>query len=976
MNAQSGRSFLSPVLIGRASQVEYLRWLLSDESRPGTVIVSGEAGIGKSRLAREARVLAEDAGYEVIQGSCFERDRALPHSLMIDVLRHSLLNRAPNEVETLLGDSGREVVKLVPELALQCPSIVPTMALDAEQEKRRLFHALSQLLGRLSRDRGLLVVLEDLHWADETTLEFLLHCCRSLSGDPARRAVLLLTYRPEDAQPPLVHALAELDRLRLATEIGLEQLTRAETEVMVRAILDLHRPLRRDYSQALFELTEGNPFFIEEVLKSLHTSTGDAPDVDGQAIDLVAVPRTVEDAVTRRCEQLGAGSRDLLEIAAVAGQRFDLPLMQKVTGSSGQALLDQVKELVAAQLVTEEAPQRFRFRHALTREAVYAHMLSTERRDRHRALAEAIEDIIATQPEELEARLGDLAHHFFEAGIWSRAQQYCEEAGRRARDLFAPAACVQHLSHALEAARRLGEPQTPSILRLRAGSYELMGEFNKALADLETALESAQRQKDEREEWEALTALGMLWLSRDYGRAGDHFEAALSLARRMDDRRLVAHTLNRVGNWQMNVGDPPAALARHQEALSVFRELGDLEGMAETLDLLGMTSFHSVRLADQAAYHSQAVALFRELGNRQGAISSLSLLAMNATNYDWAMQASGEAEFGEAVAAGEAALWESGEIGWRAGEAFACYALGMALGARGRYDRALPIVKQGLAIAEEIEHSQWQVANLRALGELEVDLLAPERARTTLERGLALAQETKSGFWTACLSAALSRALTQLREPEAAAQHLDPFDAASRPGLITWLSGCAHADMALASRDFGLVLQVVDILEGWAWPDGRPSRLTLVRAEALLGLERPEQARAALDALLTPDARDIPAPLRWRGYALLGRILSAEGRRAEALSAYAAAQACIAEVAETVGDDTLRQLFASRASAQLPRSRPAASARRLAKQRFEGLTEREREVAALIAEGRSNRQIAEALVLSERTLLGNSGPNI
>src|SRR5205823_14830310 len=162
------------------------------------------------------------------------------------------------------------------------------------------------------------------------------------------------------------------------------------------------------------------------------------------------------------------------------------------SAAAGEALIGALKELVAAQLVVEETAERFRFRHALTREAVYSDLLSAERRQIHRAIGEAIETFYSDQPEAREAHLSDLAYHFYEAGAWPQAQTYCEQAGMRAQRLFAPGACVQYLSHALEAARRGGTASSATVLRQRASAYELLGEFTKALADLEMALGSAQ----------------------------------------------------------------------------------------------------------------------------------------------------------------------------------------------------------------------------------------------------------------------------------------------------------------------------------------------------------------------------------------------------------------------------------------------------------------------------------------------------
>src|SRR5581483_7321229 len=197
------------------------------------------------------------------------------------------------------------------------------------------------------------------------------------------------------------------------------------------------------------------------------------------------IPRTVQDAVQRRVEPLGAAARRLLVLAAVAGRRFDFALLQALTGQEERALLPALRELIAAQLVVEESPDRFAFRHALTRQAVYAELLGRERRALHREVGETLERLYGA---DLEPQLSDLAAHFAEAGDWEKAEVYGRRAGERALALFAPRAATEHFSRALEAARRRGAEPAAALYRGRGRAHDTLGDFEQARADFERAL--------------------------------------------------------------------------------------------------------------------------------------------------------------------------------------------------------------------------------------------------------------------------------------------------------------------------------------------------------------------------------------------------------------------------------------------------------------------------------------------------------
>ena len=582
------KSVVCPILVGRLPYVQTLHHFTEQaKSKIGhTVLISGEAGIGKSRLVAEAKAAATPQGFLILQGNCFQPDTAYPYAPLVDLLRPYFSADQPLMTTPEWASITRELSRLLPELFPVSSLQEPLSTLEADQNKRRLFAALHQIFSYLTAQQPVLVIVEDIHWSDDLSLEFLHQLARWSKTHPM---LMLVTYRSDEIGPSLSHWLAQLDRGHLASELPLTRLTRTEVDDMVKAIFELRRPVRTEFLDTVYALTEGNPFFIEEILKSLVVA-GDifyAKNTwDRKALEELHIPRSVQDAVKQRVRRLSDNAKQIVVIAAVTGRRFDFALLQALTQYDEQELLRGIKELIGAQLVVEESAERFAFRHALTRQAIYAELLIRERALLHQSIAETIERLHAAA---LDAYGAELAYHFFEAGRWERALHYCWRAGERARQLYALQAAVEQFTHALEAAHHLDVALPSALYRARAQAYQSRGEFEQARADFESAIRIAQDNQDKREEWQALLDLGRLWTERDYLKAIAYLKNALELAHTMQDPDLLARTLNPIGNWYGNTAQPLEAIRYHKEALALFEQLDSKPGLAETLSLLGFT---------------------------------------------------------------------------------------------------------------------------------------------------------------------------------------------------------------------------------------------------------------------------------------------------------------------------------------------------------------------------------------------------
>ena len=976
MSISLNKPIICPTLIGRQSEVTTLHALI-DQARSAqgqVVLISGEAGIGKSRLVAEAKTYATEQGFLLLQGNCFPTDRSSPYAPLLDLLRSS-------QAKELLTTYTANREPLARDLALLDLDLIPLPSggpppLEPEQEKRRLFVALTHFFTGVAAKQPVLLTVEDIHWSDETSLEFLHYLARHCTAHPL---LILATYRSDEAHLGLRHWLAQLDRERLNQEIALQGLTHVQIEAMLQAIFgqyqfasDAVRFVYGELLETITTLTEGNPFFVEEILTSLIT-TGDIFYTGGiwerKPLHELHIPRSIRDAVQQRTAQLSEQARHLLTLAAVAGRRFDFTLLQQIMQCDEQQLFLLIKELIAAQLVIEESDERFAFRHALTRQVISAELLARERKVLHRTIAETMEGLYAR---DVETRLADFAYHFYEAGLWPRAFEYAQRAGEKAMAFYAPRAALDSFTHALHAEYRLSVLPPSSLFHARGQAYELLGEFERARADYEAALQVARSTGENRAEWRALLRLGMLWAGRDYERSGEYYQHAIELARIIGDRSTLAHSLNRLGNWHLNVERPLEALAHHQEALNIFQGLADQPGIAETLDLLGMTSYLSGDLLGGTAYYMQAVALFRELDDRQGLTSSLATLTMRSITYQTDTMIPAVAHVSEVTADGELALNIARETEQRAAEAYALIFLAFCLGPQGDYARALECAGQGLRIAEEIDHRQWMTAAHCALGSLYRDLLALPQARHHLEQALQLANETSSFHWIRTATGHLASTYVLAHELRQAETILSGVFDATAPAqtLGQRLVWCARAELALAQNDASQALQIVEQLITSAAPidDNRAIlRLSRLRGEALTALNQASEAEAILQRAGRQAQQQGAFPLLWRIHLALARCLQAQRRYEAAEDSVFAAHTIIEQLTPNVPGELLRANFRQQTRDRLSLI-PPPSPRRAAKRAYDGLTERERTIAVRIARGQSSREIADALVISERTV--------
>jgi class 3 adenylate cyclase len=384
--------FLSPVLVGRQAELSQLEdALLSANRGDGSfVLLAGEAGIGKTRLATELTRRARKLGYDVLWGSCSEAELALPYLPFVEAVGNHLGTKDPAALRTALGPTADELAQLFPQLGEGRPS--PPEG-DSAQAKLRLFESVVTLLELWAQDRGLLLVLDDVHWADTSTRELLDYAARRLARS---RVMLLATYRSDelDRLHPLTRTVQVWRRAGLAETIAVSSMTPANVTEMIAAILNAEE-VSPELASLVGERAEGNPFVLEEMLREA-IDRGEIVRAEGGwrrgSVETLRLPETVREAVLLRLGRLEAEWIEILRAAALLGRSFEYSLLLEVAEADEGCVLAALEAAVQQQLLEEEAEagQRYTWRHALTQEAIAGDTVVPKRQRIHSRAADAV----------------------------------------------------------------------------------------------------------------------------------------------------------------------------------------------------------------------------------------------------------------------------------------------------------------------------------------------------------------------------------------------------------------------------------------------------------------------------------------------------------------------------------------------------------------------------------------------------------
>lgn len=952
-------------LVGRTRELAHLEALLEDRAQGASaVFLRGEGGVGKSRLAAELADRATRRSWKVAVGRAYPVETGVPYALFSDAWLPILRDMDASKLQVLTKGGEAELRQLFPALGPAPDESFSSW--DPEELRTRLMWNFAEFVKQLATREPILCVLEDLQWADDSSLHLIHFLARQTTGSPV---LFLCTYNDRERNPQLIHTERSLDAMGAAEVHRLEPLTLDQVDELVSRSFGMSGEAIREFAAVLYGWTRGNAFFVEETIKSLVESgrlRTEAGTWVGWGAKEFGMPGSIKDAVIARTLGFSAAAQEVVNLAAIVGTRVTYGLLASITDLAGGDLLTALEELCDRGILlerTENDDVVYTFAHPLVREIVYGELGLARARQRHGQVALAMEAYFGLRAID---HADELAFHFARTDgpeLRGKAARYLAAAGRKALERRADQEAINYLKAALE---RTGDadadaPAPEELIPLLARAYTHVGEFDEAARLWSAALR--QVPADRLQHAAIRRALGMtqFWRGR-HDEAHEQFDAGLSSARTNGDERATVRLLVAKAHCLHELGRGTEALATLETALPLAEEVGDHSLLARVHRALALLRIW-IGPPDAAESHAErAIELAKRVGDvsiefwaRWGLavlsgmrgdtermtreIAQVDRLAETARSpvlrlwtADMVVElAYGRGEWDQGIVAGEQAIAVARSLNQRTLLPRLLVWTSQFFTARGEHDRAAALVDEAAEISgldrQEGPHDVHQVVpTYIGMAHHLLGIGAFEKAIEAAEKGAEISEGTGYTLWS------LHQLLPVLAESHLWADHVDRADEVGKQLR-------AHAER-------------IDHRLGLAWADACAALVQWKRGDPEGSIPPMRAAAEKLEAI----------PMLWHA-TRLRRQLSARLRDAGRLEEAKAELDRVWRVCVGLGAGPEKE--AARRNYIEMGLKPPSERRTTG---WRGLTPEELEVAKLIARGLTNKATATARGSELRTI--------
>jgi predicted ATPase len=714
--------------VGRQAEIEQLS-LLWEQVREGkgcTIFLIGEAGVGKTRLAEEFSALVRYKGGLAVLGTCYEPERGLPLQPIREIVQ-GLLTNEPSVFQEMPQWVRQELARLLPQIAQPATKNEIFLSQFPSEPQPILFQAIVFLIHSFAKRRPLLLIVEDLHWAADTTLSAVHFLARQMDSSPA---CLLGTFRLEDIQPTpkLGDMVTQLLRSETAQALWLNRLSREAVSELVQRMSGID--LSSEWVERLYAYTEGNAFYTLETLRTL----GESPPSQ----DAFLISRNVEALIRSRLAQLSPLASKLIATAAVAGRSFDLGLIRLTSDLGEEEALEGMEELIHRGFLREASSTvkaDYEFVHQIVQQVMYGAVHHRRRKYLHGRLGEVLETLLPNPALQADS----LAFHFDAASKLEKALSYHALAAQRAMEVFAWGEAERHQSRVLEILSRLCSKGSDEdyldlyrqVLSQQAELYYLRGDLDqrdralKALSDLATRTQNRQLQLQA-----LMSQTCYLNLDARYEQAIVSAEQGVALAQALGDKKAVGYLLAQLSFGYYFLGKPASALKVLEEALALLSQ-DEIETRRHITHILGYVHFHLGNYALALRYQQQAYCDHQTMSDFNG---------MAWAGLDIGAIFTQMGRLDEAQETIQEHLQLAQRMGACSAEAYGLNQLGNLKLKQGNYTGAIQIFQQSLSQQEKLRTEHGRVAAQLGIGFAYYHLRDEQDARRWLQMAVETAR--------------------------------------------------------------------------------------------------------------------------------------------------------------------------------------------------------------------------------------------